>query len=98
MLVKFYQEMQVHALWELIAVCGSQIVLIGFNIILLSLSIANWKKRSSTGRSTSSPSSVVSVGKSEERINVRENKMTAADGSPRVIKAQAAHVVAKRTA
>lgn len=53
MLVAFYQEMKAHALWEMAAVCGSQIVLIGFNVVLLTLSIANWRKRA--GKSAAVP-------------------------------------------
>jgi hypothetical protein len=93
MLVYFYQEMQAHALWESVAVCGSQIALIGFNIILLSLSIANWQKRSGTAWSPQSPS----AGSVGEQTDVRVNgtKIKASDASlvRRVIKAQAAPVV-----
>lgn len=44
MLVKFWEEMQPHAPWEKYTVCGCQVTLIGFNFILLSLSVANLKK------------------------------------------------------
>lgn len=45
MLVKFWEEMAPHATWEKFAVCGSQVILIAFNLILLSLSVANLKKK-----------------------------------------------------
>lgn len=45
MLVKFWEEMSPHPTWEKFAVCGSQLVLIAFNFILLSLSLANLKKK-----------------------------------------------------
>jgi hypothetical protein len=45
MLVKFWEEMMPHAPWEKFAVCGSQVILIAFNYILLSLSVANLKKK-----------------------------------------------------
>lgn len=44
MLVNFWEEMQPYAAWERYTVCLCQLILIGFNIILLSLSIANWRK------------------------------------------------------
>lgn len=93
MLVYFYQEMQVHALWELVAVCGSQIALIGFNIILLSLSIANWRKRSGTAWSPQSPSAAPVGERSEEHSTGTKIKASDASSVQRVIKAQAAHVV-----
>jgi len=56
MLVQFYREMQAHALWELVAVCGSQIALIGFNLTLLSLSVMYWRKRSGKSREAAAAS------------------------------------------
>lgn len=50
MLTVFYREMQVHETWELITVCACQIVLIAFNVVLLALSIGNWKKRAGGGK------------------------------------------------
>jgi hypothetical protein len=51
MLTVFYASMKQHnhAVWETLTVCGCQTVLIGFNMILLSLSVGNWKKRASGG-------------------------------------------------
>lgn len=58
MLLRFYQEMQVHAAWELVTVCTCQALLIAFNFLLLGLTIGNWKKRASQGRSPPSPAAV----------------------------------------
>ena len=41
----FYRHMQGFAWWEQAAVCGAQLVLIIFNVVLLALSWINWRKR-----------------------------------------------------
>jgi hypothetical protein len=59
MLTVFYSSMKQHnhAVWETFTVCACQIVLIGFNLVLLALSIGNWKKRAGGGGSKISKSS-----------------------------------------
>ena len=59
--------MQIHALWELMTVCGCQIVLIAFNVVLLGLSIGNWKKRSGGRKSGSSPAPVLNANDVKEK-------------------------------
>jgi hypothetical protein len=46
MLVHFWREMQPYARWEALVVCGCQLLLIAFNLFLLTLSALNWYKRS----------------------------------------------------
>lgn len=84
MLVYFYHEMKSHALWEMIAVCGSQLVLIGFNGILLSLSIMNWRKRSHSGSQHQS-AHVDGQNKAEADDRIKGK----AQGNAQVIKVQA---------
>lgn len=65
MLIVFYKEMQIHETWELLTVCACQIVLIAFNVVLLALSIGNWKKRaggSKSGAGTQSFPGAATVG------------------------------------
>ena len=42
--------MQIHETWEMLTVCGCQLLLIAFNFVLLSLSVMNWMKRAKGGR------------------------------------------------
>lgn len=89
MLVYFYHEMKSHALWQMITVCGSQVVLIGFNAVLLSLSIMNWRKRShSAGSAGSTPVDGQSKAEAEETTKGKAK----AQGSAQVIKAQAIRI------
>ena len=75
MLVLFYREMQAYALWELIAVCGSQVALIAFNVVLLMLSITNWKKRPNAGR-TSHTTQQLAQGQQQGQQQQQEEKKT----------------------
>lgn len=82
MLLRFYQQMQTHPVWEMLVVCGSQLLLIGFNVVLLALSAGNWRKRSGgkSKRSSGQADSPAAAGKGG-----------VAKDSPRaIIKAQAA--------
>ena len=45
MLYRFYTELTVYAAWEKATVCICQAILIGFNLMLLVLTIGNWKKK-----------------------------------------------------
>lgn len=83
MLIVFYTSMKQHnhSTWELLTVCGCQAGLIGFNVMLLGLSVGNWKKRASGGGNKSSklsPSPAASPG--DEAVGKRE-KQRVASGS-----------------
>lgn len=56
-LIKFWEEMYYdgrYQAWEIGSVLGSQIILIGFNVLLLSLTASNWHKKRVTRRKASS--------------------------------------------
>ncbi len=81
-----------HAAWEILTVCGSQIILIGFNVVLLALSIGNWKKRAkgSTKEKLTSASPGASPNAGVEGKGGKQGAAVAIAGSP-------VHVMATRT-
>ena len=89
MLTVFYGAMKQHnhAAWEILLVCGCQTVLIGFNCVLLALSIGNWKKRAGKGKGNSPAASPGGNKVSDASGNDVKSKETGP--SQRMIKAKA---------
>lgn len=72
-LVKFWEEMfydERYQMWEIMAVLGSQVVLIGFNVLLLSLTASNWHKKRVSARKESS---ACSIGSIQQRSSVNKS-------------------------
>ncbi len=78
MLVRMYQQMQPYATWEMLTVCACQTLLIAFNVVLLVLSVSNWKKRAGKGgKGGKKGAAVVQEAVAVPKSGVRRQQITA---------------------